>query len=67
MAKIYKKLKDTNVQILSSLNAYNKYLECVIVLSSHCSPLIEAALFGKACQENDLSIAPMGLTKPKFD
>ncbi len=40
----------------------------VLAPSSNCSILIETPpLAGKACWENDLSVAPMGLTNSKFD
>ncbi len=59
MIKIYKKLKDTNDQILSSLNAYNNYLECVLALSSHRSTLcqrLSGKLFQTPVQNFDLCL-----------
>ncbi len=45
------------------MKAYNKILKGVLAPSSHCSILIQTPMAGKAWQKNDLSIAPMDLTK----
>ncbi len=44
-----------------------QYLGGVLAPSSHCRILIETPLVREASRENDLSIAPMGLTDLKFE
>jgi hypothetical protein len=43
------------------------YLGGILAPSSHCSILLRPSMAGKASQEIDLSIAPMGAINSKFD